>query len=251
MSTRCDPASRPAPGLPALADARARRADARRARRRQHGARAGAEARSALGNTLSSPHSHDAARRAMDAKLVGPAALAAGERRRGRARSRARAAAARLPRRPGSAVRLGAGRTPAAAPLGRRAAVEQPAPALACTLLCAVLGVGAAWCVERTDATRAAPVGRAARAAARDPRLRGRLRLGLARARPARLPGGGDDHDAVALPARAPAVAHRARERRRRPRGGRAQPRPRPVADLPPRHAAPDLRRPCSAAACS
>ena len=31
--------------------------------------------------------------------------------------------------------------------------------AVACTLLCALLGVGAAWCVERTDAPRAPPVG--------------------------------------------------------------------------------------------
>ena len=76
--------------------------------------------------------------------------------------------------------------------------------------LCALLGVGAAWCVERTDLPGAAPVGGRARAAAGDPRLRRGLRLGLARARAARLPGGGDDHDAVALPARLPAGGRRA-----------------------------------------
>ena len=43
-----------------------------------------------------------------------------------------------------------------------------------------------------------------------DARLRHRLRLGLDRPRAARLPGGGDDHDAGAVPARVPACRQRA-----------------------------------------
>ncbi len=95
--------------------------------------------------------------------------------------------------------------------------------------------------VRGANHAAAAPaVGGRAGAAARRPGLRRRLRLGLDRPGAARLPGGGDDHDAVAVSARVPARCERPRQPRRRARGGRAQPRPGTVADVPEGHAAPD-----------
>ena len=54
---------------------------------------------------------------------------------------------------------------------------------IACTVLCAVLGVGAAWLVRRSDLPLRRLWAVLLVLAARRARLRGRLRLGLDRAR--------------------------------------------------------------------
>ena len=177
----------------------------------------------------------------MDARVVGPAALAAGERRRRGDRRRAGAAAAHLPDRPGPAVGLGRSAAPAAAPLRGGAAVEHhPSHArLHRPVRRARRGGGVVRGAHR--AARAPAVGGGAGAAARRPRLRRGLRLGLDRPCAARVSGRGDDHDAVAVPARLPARGQRPGQPRRRAGGGRAQPRPGPVAGVPEGHAASDL----------
>ncbi len=128
----------------------------------------------------------------------------------------------------------------AAAPHGRGAAVEhRPAGGRVHAAVRRARGGGG---VVRGahHAAGAGPVGGAAGAPARDPRLRDRLRVGLDRTRPARLPGRGDDHDAVAVPARVPARGERPAAPRRDPRGGGQEPRHGAVADLHQGHPAPD-----------
>ena len=70
---------------------------------------------------------------------------------------------------------------------------------VACTVLCAVLGVGAAWLVERTDL----PLRRLWAVLLVLPLGVPDFVIGFGWISidpgPARLPGGGDDHDAVAL----------------------------------------------------
>ena len=95
---------------------------------------------------------------------------------------------------------------------------------VAVTVLCAIIGTGAAWLVERTDAARPADLGRAAGRPAGHPGLRGQLRLGLAVDLGARLPRRRPGHDAGRLPAGLPAGGGQPAGRRPEPGGGGPEP---------------------------
>ena len=87
-----------------------------------------------------------------------------------------------------------------------------------------------------------ARVGGARRRAARDPRLRRELRLGLAQHLGPGLPRRGARDDAGGLPARVPARRRQLPRRRSRSGGGRAQPRRRAPRDVLADHARPGPR---------
>ena len=111
------------------------------------------------------------------------------------------------------------------------------------TVLCAVIGTAAAWCIERTEPARAPGLGGPGRGAAGDPRLRGELRLGLAVDLVPGLPRRGRGDDPRGVPAGLPPGGGQPPGRRPGPGGGGAQPRVRAPAHVLPDHAGPGPRR--------
>ena len=93
------------------------------------------------------------------------------------------------------------------------------------TVLCAVIGIAAAWFIERTDLPARRSVGCARRGAAGHPGLRCELRLGVAEHLGAGLPRRGARDDPGGVPAGVSAGRRQLPQRRPRPGGGRAQPR--------------------------